>query len=104
MDSSRLAHQVKKGQELEEIRHRELCERYRAVFCTPMGAEVFYDITETICQFSLTTEETPEAVALKNLAALLRARIGLADESHIKLEIMNAPGIQINKPGDTSAQ
>ena len=75
----------------------DLAGKYKAVFCNPMGAEVFFDITETLCRCHSTIDDDSGAVALKNLACVLRARIGLADEDTIKLEIMNAPGVQADQ-------
>ena len=86
-------HHILQIHEREEREERELCARYKAVFCTPLGAEVLYDITENLCRCHSTTDDTPEDIALKNLALTIRARLGLADEDYIKQEIRNAPGV-----------
>lgn len=72
----------------------ELAAKYKAVFCNPIGADVLFDITENLCRCHSTTDTDPASIALKNLACVLRARIGLADEDIIKMEIMNAPGVR----------
>lgn len=78
-----------KERQLAEKEYRELCDKYKLVFCNPIGVEVFLDITEILCQFSSTIDETSaEEVALKNLAAVMRSRIGLADMDVIRLHIL----------------
>jgi len=62
---------------------RELCAKYRAVFSTPNGREVFTDMMLDL-GFLAGELSTPESVALGNYARLLLYKIGAWQDHNIR--------------------